>query len=150
MTTSKFKATLASRNFFVSLVTLVTLALAAQGQQVEINPEQVVDTVLNRDFIAIFTVVVPNLLNPVLKIIQTGWSWAFLKSKNFWTQVITVVLMLATGFGLMFPESAVAELVEAIFGGGLGAIVTAVVVNLVNPLYHFIFDRTPSPAPVSG
>lgn len=141
MNSPKIKATLDSRNFFVSLVSIIMLMMAAQGAAIDVPAEQVVDIFLRADVVGMFSVIVPNVINPILKITKAGFSWAFLKSANFWTQAGTFILLALAGAGIVFPDGAAAAIVAAIFGGNVGTIITALVVNLLNPLYHFIFDR---------
>lgn len=94
MKPSKLQATLDSRNFFVSLISVAMLMLSYQGVAIDVDPQAVADILLRADVL-----------------------------------------------GIVFPDGAAAAVVEAIFSGGTGAIATALVVNLLNPLYHFLFDR---------
>lgn len=140
---SKFAATMESRNFFVSLITLLFLALGYNGLDPGIDADTLLDAILSGELGPIVSIILVNFLNPIMKIIrgEVEWSWSFLKSKNFWTQTITAILMLLTGFGIVFPDGAAAQLVDAIFGGSFDAISVAIVLNIINPLYHFFFDR---------
>jgi hypothetical protein len=81
-----------------------------------------------------------NFANPILKLISKAseWSWDFTKSANFWTQVATVVLAGIAIFGLEFPEGAGPELVQAYYTNQFSIISVAIVINLVNPIYHFL------------
>ena len=135
--------TLGSRNFYVSLVTLVLLAFEANNLPININPGELVDTVLTRDLGGILSILLLNFLNPIMKLANkmATWSWAFLRSPNFWTQITTVLLSLIAVTGITFPEGAAAELVTSVFGGSFNVIAMAVLVNVINPLYHFFFDR---------
>lgn len=141
MKSSKLKATLDSRNFFVSLVSIAMLVLTSQGVQIDLPADQVVDIFMRADVVGVLSVIVPNLLNPIMKIAKTGFSWAFLKSKNFWVQAGTFIILALSGLGIVFPDGAAASIVDTVFQGNAGAIVTALVVNLANPIYHFVFDR---------
>ena len=49
--------------------------------------------------------------------------------------------------GVVFPEGAAGNLVNAIFGGTFETIAVAVVVNILNPLYHFFFDNNDEEEP---
>jgi hypothetical protein len=134
------KNSLKSQNFFVSLVTLLLLAFEANNLTVNINPEQVVDTLLSRDAGAIISLVVLNFANPILKLISnaSSWSWGFTRSPNFWTQVVTVALAATALIGLEFPADAAPELVSAYYTNQFSIISVAVVINLINPIYHFL------------
>lgn len=138
------KNRLDSSNFFVTLITLILLPLMANGLDLPLPADEVADQLVTAvsagDIGAIIAVVLPNIINPVMYWINnawSGWSWGFLKSVNFWTQALTAILILLTGFGLMFPEGAAANLIDSLFGGEITAIILALVVNIINPFIHF-------------
>lgn len=134
------KKRIESQNFFVSLVTLLLLAFEANQLTVNVTAEQVVSVFASQDAGAIISLIFLNFLNPVMKILSKTqeWSWGFIKSANFWTQVVTVILAGVAIFGLQFPEGAAPELVEAYYSKQFSIISVAIVVNLINPIYHFI------------
>jgi nitrous oxidase accessory protein NosD len=134
------KKRIESQNFFVSLVTLLLLAFEANQLTVNVSAEQVVSVFASQDAGAIISLIFLNFLNPVMKILSKAqeWSWEFLKSANFWTQVVTVALAGVAIFGLQFPEGAAPELVEAYYSKQFSIISVAIVVNLINPIYHFL------------
>jgi len=148
---AKIQATLGSRNFFVSLISVFLLAFELNNLSLGAGAEQIIDTVTSGDVGRIAALFLVNFLNPILKLVQktAEWSWAFLKSPNFWTQVITVILVALTGLGITFPDGAASGLVDAIFTGEFQVIAIAAVVNVLNPLYHFFFDRPEAPE-ISG
>jgi uncharacterized membrane protein len=137
------KSVLQSKNFLVSVITLVLLAFEANSLQVNLKPEQVADVLLNRDVGAIVALIVMNFLNPIMKLATKAakWDWGFLKSPNFWTQVLTVVLVLVAAYGIEFPENAAPALVTAYYSKQFSIIAMALVVNLINPLYHFFAKK---------
>jgi nitrous oxidase accessory protein NosD len=137
------KKRIESQNFFVSLVTLLLLAFEANQLTVNVSAEQVVSVFASQDAGAIISLIFLNFLNPVMKILSKAqeWSWEFLKSANFWTQVVTVALAGVAIFGLQFPEGAAPELVEAYYSKQFSIISVAIVVNLINPIYHFIKNK---------
>ena len=134
------KDSLKSQNFFVSLVPLVLLAFEANSLTLNVSADQVVDTLLSRDAGAILSLVVLNFANPILKLISrtSEWDCGFTRSANFWTQVATVVLAGIAIFGLEFPADAAPELVSAYYTNQFSVISVAIVINLVNPIYHFL------------
>lgn len=140
---NKIKATAGSQNFFVSLISLLLLTFELNGLSTGADPENIFDAITSGDAGRILSILLINFLNPILKLVQKQetWSWDFLKSVNFWTQAVTTILAAITIAGVAFPEGAAANLVEAIFGGTFQTIAVAVVVNILNPLYHFFFDR---------
>lgn len=139
----KVLSTLDSRNFFVSLVSIFLLSFELNGLSTGADPGQVVDAISAKDIGLIASLVLLNFLNPVLKLIQktASWSWAFLKSPNFWTQVGTTVIAGLAMLGIQFPDGAASEVVSSIFSGDVQAIMIALVINVINPLYHFFFDK---------
>jgi len=147
-TQSKFSATLDSRNFFVSIISLVliTIAQVSGGVVPEGAAGQILDAISQKDIILFFTIALPNLINPIMKIVRDKlWTWKVFKSTNFLTQSLTVVLMGLAGFGIMWPDGAAANIVNAIAGGTGTVIITALVINIINPLYHFFFDKPKEP-----
>lgn len=135
----KVTETLGSRNFFVSLVSLILLSLELNSLPTGADPGTIVDVIQNPDIGRIVSIIFLNFLNPVMKIISKTavWDWGFLKSMNFWTQVITVVLTGVAMLGIVFPDGAAAAMVEAVFGGEFNAIWVAFGMNILNPIYHF-------------
>lgn len=146
MSTSVVKANapLAS-NAFVSFLSVFFLVLAENGIVIDVDPQTLLDTVSSGNLGAILALFIANFLNPITKIVQKfrekGWSGAFLKSPNFWVQTGTAVISLLALIGLMLPEGASENVVNAVFTGDFNLIVMAIVVNVLNPLYHFLFRR---------
>ena len=139
------KSVLKSKNFLVSIITLVLLAFEANSLPINVKPEQIADVVLSQDFGAIIALVVMNFLNPIMKLATkaTKWDWGFLKSPNFWTQGLTVVLVIIAAFGIDFPNNAAPALVTAYYSKQFSIIAMAILINVVNPIYHFIKDARP-------
>lgn len=137
------KSPLQSKNFLVSVITLVLLAFEANSLQVNVKPEQVADVLLNRDLGAIIALIVMNFLNPIMKLATKAakWDWGFVKSPNFWTQGLTVVLVLIATFGIQFPDNAAPELITAYYSKQFSVIAMALLINVINPVYHFIKNR---------
>jgi len=67
VTQTKTQATLGSRNFFVSIISLVLLVVAnLSGAEIpEGASEQLLDAITSQDLLMIFTVALPNLINPI-------------------------------------------------------------------------------------
>jgi len=100
-----------SRNFFVTLVTLFLTTFQMNNLDLGLDPSSFVDMIIAKNWGALAGIVFVNALNPILKLITNtkDWSWEFLKSWNFRTQVITVILSAAALFGIAFPTTAVGE-----------------------------------------
>ena len=124
-----------SRNFFVSLLTLVSLFTMYFGVELPNTPEAIVDSAAGLGFIGIITsVILPNFFNVTIKLIQSwkefGFNLGFLTSPNFLAQVTTVILTLLEGFGIT------------------NTLVIAIIVNAVNFLWHLLFDTLLKNKPV--
>lgn len=149
-TKSKLNDVLDSRNFFVSLITIFVSIFVYNGMQVS-NPDilagEIYDTLSSKEMLPILTLVFTNFVNPLMKMIRSGFNIGFLKSINFWVQVTTVILLVLAGHGMMFPEGTPQKIVEAIFSGNTELIFTVIAANVLNPLYHFFFDKEPPATP---
>jgi hypothetical protein len=137
------KKSIQSQNFFVSLVTLILLAFEANALSVNVGAEQIVSVLASKDAGAIISLFVLNFINPIMKLLSKTqeWDWGFLKSPNFWTQALTVVLAAVAIFGLQLPEDAAPELVSAYYSQQFSIISVAVVINIINPIYHFLKSK---------
>lgn len=136
---TKTQEVLGSQNFFVSLITLIFLALNFNGAGIPDGvAAEIYESFKTGNITTIFFVLFPNLINPIIKIVKNKvWSWDFVRSANFWTQLGTVLLMLLVAYGINFPDGALAEIVGSIMKGDVGLIIAAIGINVVNPLYHF-------------
>lgn len=148
---SKLTETLNSRNFFVSLISIILMAIELNGFNVNVEPSEIYDAIDLGQVSTIVSIFFVNFLNPILKLASkaASWTWDFLKSPNFITQVVTVILIGLAGLGIAFPQGAAANVVDSIFQGGFETIAVALVVNILNPLYHFFFDRDAGGAEVA-
>lgn len=142
---SKVVATLNSRNFFVSLVSLMLLAFTANDLGITTTADQLVETVASKNTGAIIALFFMNFLNPILKLVSKGfqWSWDFVRSTNFWTQVLTTVLSAVSLAGVAFPADAPTELVDAVQSKDFLTIYSAIGVNILNSLWHFFQKQKP-------
>jgi len=137
------KSPLQSKNFLVSIITLVLLAFEANSLPINVKPEQIADVLLNRDLGAIIALIMMNFLNPIMKLATKAakWDWGFVKSPNFWTQGLTVILVLISTFGIDFPNNAAPALITAYYSKQFTVIAMALLINVVNPIYHFVKGR---------
>ena len=150
----KLQAIAESRNFGVTLLSIVFLAFSYNG--IEINPDQAAQTLWDAlaggDLALLFPVLLTNVINPILSFVKNGFSFGFIKTLNFWTQAATFVILLLTGYGFVFPQGAAADVVNTIFGGNLTAIIVALLINVVNPVWQwlstFVFNKDKDPAEV--
>lgn len=143
MNLQKILATAGSQNFFVSLISLFLLSFELNGLSTGADPNGIYEALASGEIGRITSILLLNFLNPILKLVQNSatWSWDFLKSKNFLTQAATAVLSAVTLLGIEFPDGAAAEVVDGFFGGTFETVAVALVINVLNPLWHFFFDR---------
>jgi uncharacterized membrane protein len=78
-------------------------------------------------------------------VVREGVEWKLIfKSTNFWTNVITFVLVsLELVLGVAFPDSAATEIVNSIFTGQFDLIAIAFGTQVINFVYHLFIDKTP-------
>lgn len=139
---TKLEAVLGSRNFLVSILTLIGLFVTGQGLDWNVDNSALANQLVGQHLSTILVVLGTNIglpiVNLVRKAITTGLDTSILKSVNFITHVLSAVLIGVSVFGIMFPDGAAADLVNSIAGGQITVILTAIVVNLVNPIIHFL------------
>lgn len=143
-TKAKVEATLNSKNFFVSLISLSFLIIGTlSGEPVpEDASKDLLDALTAKDLELIAMIIIPNFIKPLLKLIkEKRFSWDFLKNKNIQTQLMTVLLLGIAGAGIAFPDGAVANIMDSFAGGELSIAALAILINFINPIYHFFFDK---------
>lgn len=147
---------LKSLNFMTSLTSLSILGVISTfftsiitesiGVPLDVNLFELIKQTVagNLEYIVTFTV--PSITNLYLKIRQKylnnelDWRKIF-KSKNFLTFLLTAVVGLITIIsGIVFPENIGSELTSAIWSGNITLIILAVVMQVINPIIHFIQD----------
>ena len=150
---TKVTATLNSRNFWISIISIIFTGLGAQGidmMEPELISGEIYDAIIKGQVGTLISVLFVNFINPVIKIVrQKTWSWSFLRSVNFWVQFATVGLLGLASFGIVFPEGAAAEVVGSFFGGNFETIAIATIINILNPLWHF-FQKNKTKVEVLG
>ena len=134
-----------SSNFWTNLTSLILSFLIYLGIEVSPTlPGEIVDAVQTVDITAMIMIVV-NLVNKIIHIWEPEKIkeefWAFLKSTNFYTNLITLLIGIVIFYGAAVPDNAVSELVDSILGGDLGLILSAVAINIINPIYHLLFKK---------
>ncbi len=140
------KSRFESTNFLTNIISLVFYALSAWGIVVTIQSTELVDAIFSKNIEYIVGTAVPALINIGFKLWQKIKTktlvWKdVLKSRNFVTQAITTVSVIVTAIGVLIPETAPQELTNAIFGGSITLLITALLANVVNPIWHFITDK---------
>jgi len=143
---------LQSLNFSASVATILLMAVKlifdffnVQGVDTTLDPQQVADGILSKNWEFISQVAIPGVWVMILKLvtnIKNGtFSWSALwSSPNFLTAAITLVIVILNGVGFAIAETAAPEIAEAIASGSFASIIVAILINIANPLWHFIQD----------
>lgn len=120
----KLKEVLDSRNFLVTILTIALGFITANEIQVQLTPEQIADGVIGKDLLGIASFVLLNFFNVLTKIgakfFDKTWSWDWIKSKNFLTQVLTILTIV---LGVFFDAT-------------VTGIVVTIVINIINLIVH--------------
>ena len=121
---SKFKEILNSNNAWVTSISIVMMAIVANGIEVGMTPEEAFALFSGKTLIPILIAVVANFFNVFYKLatkIKNGtWSWSFLKSSNFWTQLVTLAMPFIIPF----------------LGEDKAAAMGVVLANIINFMFH--------------
>lgn len=146
----KTKSRFESTNFLTNVVTLIFIVIGVQGIEWTIDPGVAITEVLAANWEYIGNILLPALSGLTFKIIQKlqakTWDWkAVLKSTNFWTQAITILAGLLAGIGFILPADTATEITNAIFSGSIGALVLAILANVITPLWQILFKPKPVP-----
>ncbi len=144
------KSRFQSLNFLSSVITIIFIILGVNGLELGFDPQVGIQEVLAKNWEFIITIMIPSLATFTFKIIdkiRTGEFKLRIFLSNLWkspnglTQAFTVVFSALSSIGIMFSETVGADLAEAISTGSLGLILTVVVTQILNPIWHFIMDR---------
>lgn len=123
---SKLTSTLDSRNFFVTLISILLAALQFNSIETGYTAEGIFDLFKDANLSSALILLVVNFLNPIMKIvnkvINKGFDWSFVKSRNFVTQVLSLLTILISA---LFDEITV-------------GIISALVVNVWNLVSHLL------------
>ena len=150
----KQKTRLESQNFLTNVVTLLFIFLGVQGIDTALDPEATVVGLLTKDVEFIVSILIPGLITIIFKVVknmQAGlFDWKKMwKSLNFITQAITVLAGALSFVGIILPPDAPADLSGAIFSGSIAVLISAIVLNVLNPIWHWLQDKLKKP-PVEG
>ncbi len=115
---NKLKEVLGSQNFLTSVFSLVLLAITANGIELNASPEELSDLFYGKNIGQIGSILLIQFFTPLMKIGRTivkgDFSFAFTKSANFTTNVLTLVALL---LGAFFDEQMVSIIVAFIVQG---------------------------------
>lgn len=102
MNTNKISSTLDSRNFFVTILSMVLVALQFNAIETGYTAEGIYDLFKDANLTSALVLVIINFLNPIIKlvnkIVTKTFNWEFLKSQNFTTQVLSLITIILAVF----------------------------------------------------
>lgn len=122
----KLAEVLNSRNALVSFLTILLLAIEAQGISIGESAQTILDSFANKEVSAALVVFFLNFLTPISKLVQKivarEWSWDFLRSENFQAQVATMLTMFLLSF----------------FKNDTAIILSGLIIQALNFIFHLI------------
>ena len=135
-----------SLNFYTSLVTLVFIAFGVWGIETTLDPTELIKNIFEKNWEWILSVALPSVTTLGFKLYQKIVDKAInfkllLKSPNFITQALTVLAVLLGFIGIKFGPDMPQAISDAIMGGSVFAIFSALIAHVLNPIWHFIKDK---------
>jgi len=141
------QARLNSTNFLTDIIT-AALYVVAGGALVNVSfdVDATILAVIEQNWGYLASVSIPALIQFATKVIQNIKEGSFklaniFKSPNAVTRLLVVFGGLMATLNVVLPTDMPQVLSDAIFNGGLAAVVTAVIATIVNPIYHIWKDR---------
>lgn len=123
------KNVLNSSNFWVTVISIIFGLLYSNGIVLNITPEELVTKLLGSNTLELILFIGMNLINPVVKIVNKiknkEWTWKWVYSDNFRTQVGSVIAIVVSGY----------------FGDVVAGLVIAVVMNIWNLIAHLLINK---------
>lgn len=123
------KNVLNSSNFWVTVISIIFGLLYSNGIVLNITPEELVTKLLGSNTLELILFIGMNLINPVVKIVNKiknkEWTWKWVYSDNFRTQVGSVIAIVVSGY----------------FGDVVAGLVIAVIMNIWNLIAHLLINK---------
>lgn len=98
----KISEVLDSRNFFVTLLSMVLIGLQFNSIDAGYSAEGIYDLFQGTTLTSAAVLVFVNFLNPVTKLIKKfidkEFNWNFIKSQNFTTQILSLITIVLSVF----------------------------------------------------
>lgn len=122
----KLAEVLGSQNAFVNLISILLLAFSTNDIVIEQSPEEIANMFEGQTGIQIIMLLFINFFTPISKLVQKfikkEFSFDFIKSRNFQTQVLSLLTII----------------VGSVLSEPLTAIVVALVLQVWNLISHLI------------
>lgn len=135
-------------NFAAQAVIFLLGVLTLLGIEFPQSPEQlgpeIVTTLTGKNYAMVFSVMVISFLMPI-------WNWAKAKpnvkfisvvgSLNFWVYLVTFVSSVLALFQIPIPQSALHDLVVAVYDKDWSSVLNIAIVSILSPLFRWFKDK---------
>ena len=138
---------LQSQNFLTDIISFVLFSLTAGAMiSTSFDLDTTVVAILEQNWEYVIGTSIPAFITFVMKVVtsikEKTFSFAkILKSPNAITKFLVIVSGIFASLNVILPADMPQVLGDAILSGSLGSIVTAVIVTIINPIWHIIMDR---------
>ncbi len=143
-----------SSNFWVNVLNFILATIAIAGVQLPANPNSIsldiINTLNTSGVIAVIGMVVLNVASPIYHaFIKNSFNLkGVLGSRNFWVQAGTLAVSALMLVQIEIPTGSVEQIVGAIYAKDYASLLTAIFLNVINPLIRWFKDRkTTDPLP---
>lgn len=142
------KSIFQSSNFWTNVFTIILSVFFLNGVEIPVDsPENLAQAFVEHNWAEFVGLILVNLANPIYHIFKKKPDnfWSFLKSVNFWVNVMTLGISVAVFFGIQIPENTGRAIIDLITSGDINSLVLLVFTNIVNPIYHFFKSKQEVP-----
>lgn len=133
---------LKSKNFWANVLNVVLVFLAGAGVLIpENSANSLAEAIVNFNPIALGLLLINNLILPVYKTVnnKTGNWKASLLSTNFWGQILSFGLWIATINGAVIPEGTGYHVAESFASQNWPELIQLLFINIALPITHIFF-----------
>jgi hypothetical protein len=133
------KEFLKSKNFWANLLNVLLVFLVGAGVVIPDNTDNsLAEAIVNFNPFALGTILVTTILLPVYKTInnKTGNWKASLLSTNFWGQIFSFALWIATINGAVIPDGTGYLVAESFAAKNWPSLVSLLFANILIPITH--------------
>lgn len=144
------KSRLKSINFLNSVVTVLLILLGANGLDLGYDPIEGIQQILAKNWEFLATIVIPGTSTLIFRLVEKikskeltlrSFFMNVFKDANSLTQLLTLVFGILVTIGIMIAPNVGADLANAITEGSIFLILSIVVTNVLNPIWHFFKNR---------
>jgi len=135
MVSSKFSDVIQGRSFWVSIISLILMAFAANHVDVTIyNSGAIYDLFTNKATLGALISFAIEIASKVFVAVQAnGWNFSFIKSTNFQIAVSSILILILGSF----------------FGQIIASLVAAIILESINIFYHLMIPLPVTPVIVN-